>query len=111
MAWTNVGPAHPVAGGILSTQIQRDTAQTDPQKAFQAVVSGALSATVPIANGVSKEYPWKTGTLRIEIDNFTLLPPGSTPANATHITALAVFKVIEIFTVTIGSVPISADLK
>jgi hypothetical protein len=110
MAWTNVGPPHPIAGGILSTQIQRDSAATDPQKAFQALISGALSATVPVANGVSKQFPWKTGTLRVEIDNFTLLPPGSAPANATHLTALAVFKVIEIFVVTIGSVPISAQL-
>jgi hypothetical protein len=110
MAWTNVGPAHPIAGGILSTQIQRDGGVTDPQKAFQVVITGALSATVPIANGESKSFPWKTGTLRVEIDNFTLLPPGSTPATATHLTALAVFKVIEIVVVTIGSVPISAAL-
>jgi hypothetical protein len=110
MAWTNVGPAHPIAGGILSTQIQRDSGVTDPQKSFQVVITGALSATVPITNGESKSFPWKTGTLRVEIDNFTLLPPGSTPTTATHLTALAVFKVIEIVVVTIGSVPISAAL-
>jgi len=110
MAWTNVGPPHPIAGGILSTQIQRDTSATDPEKAFQAVISGALSATIPVANGESKEFPWKAGKLRVEIDNFTLLPPGSTPATATHLSALAVFKVIEIFVVTLGSVPISAQL-
>jgi len=114
---SKVGSDH-VIGGVLHVQIQRDSTQTDPQKAFTAQINGpGFSHTFQIANNASEkiQLPVKIGALAgnllVEVQNFTLLPAGATPTAATALTFLLVFKIIEIFRITVGSIPVSAALK
>lgn len=119
MASTQVGQDHIIAG-IIHVQILRDTSAADPSGAFSAQITGpGFSETLPIANGQSKEYSLAgvhigglpaNPTIRVEVDNFRLVPPGATSADASALAFLLVFKLVEIFQITIGSVPVSAAL-
>lgn len=110
-----VGPPHNI-GGVFHTQIMRDPATSDPTKAFYAQIDGPVGfqQQLLINNGVSKDYPIAgvpgAATLHVEIDNYTLLPAGSSPNDAKGISFLVVFKLREIFLITVGSVPVTATL-
>jgi hypothetical protein len=114
---SKVGSDH-VIGGVLHVQIQRDSTQTDPEKAFSAVINGpGFSHTFQIANNASEkiQLPVKIGALAgnllVEVHNFTLLPANASADTATALSFLLVFKIVEIFKITVGSIPVSAALK
>ncbi|MGZ3503230.1 MAG: hypothetical protein ACXWNJ_04135 [Vulcanimicrobiaceae bacterium] len=120
MSTNQIGPDHVVAD-VIHVQIQRDPAASDAQKAFFAKINApGFSQTLPIANGASKDYQLAgvqiggapvSPTVHVEVDNFRLLPAGSTAKNATAIAFLLVFRLEEIFKLTIGSIPVTASLK
>ncbi|HEV3086896.1 MAG TPA: hypothetical protein VGX96_06685 [Candidatus Elarobacter sp.] len=116
MALVPVGTDHSVAG-IIHVQILRDDTQTDPQQAFSAQIDapGVPQQTLQLGNGQSLQFPVHsgkmTGTVRAEVDDFTVLPAGATAQTATAISCKIVFKLVEFFTITIGSVNVSASLK
>jgi hypothetical protein len=116
MALVPVGSAHAVAG-IIHVQILRDDTISDPQKAFSAQIDApeVPQQTLPLANGSSLQFPLSSGkisgTIRAEVDDFTALPAGATAQDVTGISCKVVFKLIEFFTITIGSVPVTASLK
>jgi hypothetical protein len=113
VAKTNVGSPHSVAG-IIHVQVVRETTATNPQEAFFAQVDApGLSDLIPLNNNEVKEWTLPVGnvTARAEVDDFRLLPGGSTPANATAVACKLVFRLKEIFLVTIGSLDITASLK
>ncbi len=106
---------HAIAG-IIHVQVLRDTAQTDPQQAFSATVNApGVSKSLPLNNNASLDFPLHSGTLNgtihVEVDNFMVLPHGATAQNATAISCLIVFKLIEIVHITLGSIPVTAALK
>jgi hypothetical protein len=114
---TPIGSPHSVAG-IIHTQVLRDDAVTDPQQAFFVQVDApGFSDTIPLNNNEAKEWTlpvpvagFSSPTVRAEVDDFRLLPGGTTSAKATAIACKLVFKLIEIFKITIGSVDITASL-
>lgn len=98
-------------------QIQQDTGQSDPQKAFQAVlnVPGTGLETLPINNQSSVSFPLHFGAIngQVEADvaDFCLVG-GATPDEATGVTFKIVFKVDVLFgKLTVGSVDVTAALK
>lgn len=115
-----VGPDHIVAE-LLHVKILRDVSNNDPQSAFSAQIVGpGIDTTIQIGNGVTKDLQLSgvqisgipaNPTIRMEVDNFRLVPPGATPQNASALAFLLVFKLIEIFKITIGSVPVTAALR
>ncbi|MBV8581364.1 MAG: hypothetical protein JO225_02030 [Candidatus Eremiobacteraeota bacterium] len=115
MPFQPIGIDHAIAG-IIHVQILRDPAATDPQSAFQAQINAPnFSQTLPLNNNESLSFPVHSGvinaTVRAEVDDFTVLPQGATAANATAISCKVVFKIVEFFAITIGSVPVTASLK
>jgi hypothetical protein len=110
------GPPHTVAGVIL-VQIMREDAQTDAQQAFSAQIDvpSVPQQTLPLNNGASLSFPVHSGqfngTVRAEVDDFTLMPNGASPAAATGLTCKIVFKLQEFFSLTLGSVNVSCSLK
>lgn len=116
MAWQQIGPDHNI-GGVIHTQIFRDDQATDPAKAFKAKINGPnFSEDFAIANGASVDYPLPVAgghSVHVEVDNYNLLPGGSTPQNATALSFLLVFRVRigGIINITVGSVPVTASLK
>ncbi|HEX3464376.1 MAG TPA: hypothetical protein VHS78_10050 [Candidatus Elarobacter sp.] len=116
MALVPDGPTHTVAG-VIAVQIMRDDAQNDPAQAFSAQIDvpSVPQQTLPLHNGSSLSFPVHTGningTVRAEVDDFTLQPNGTSPADATGLTCKIVFKLQEIFTITLGSVNVTASLK
>jgi hypothetical protein len=116
VALVQVGPDHAIAG-IIHTQIMRDDTQTDPQSAFSANINapGVPPKTLPLNNNSSIDIPVHSGamqgTIHIEVDDFRVLPSGATAGNATAIACKIVFKLKEFFTVTIGSLDVTASLK
>ena len=120
MANNAVGPGHVIAG-LLHVQIMRDDTIADAGSAFSAQITGpGFSETLPLGNGQSKDFTL-TGvhiggmpanpTIHVEVDNFRLVPPGSNAANASALDCLLVFKLVEIFRITIGSIPVTASLR
>lgn len=115
---TPVGPPH-VIGGIIHVQIVEDAAQSDPNRRFSAEINVPnFAQTVPIGDGQSMNIAlpvsvsgFPNPTLAVEVENFALLPGGSTTATATALSFLLVFKIIEIFKLTIGSIPVTGRLK
>ena len=106
---------HAIAG-VIHVQVLRDDTATDPQSAFSATINApGVSQSLPLNNGSTLEFPISSGslrgTIRVQVDNFTVLPAGATAGNATAISALIVFKLIEIFSITIGSVPVTAAFR
>jgi len=118
MPLTPVGPPH-VIGGVIHTQILQDTSQSDPNQRFWADINvPGLNKQMQIGNGQSMTVNlpvsvagFPNPTLLVQVENFTLLPAGSNNANATALSFLLVFKIKEIFNITIGSVPVTANLK
>jgi hypothetical protein len=118
MAQVPIGSPHAVAG-IIHTQVFRDDTIADLQKAFFAKVDApGFSDVIPLNNNESKEWTLPVGvpavgnvTARVEVDDFRLLPAGSTPATAKALACKLVFRLKEIFQVTIGSVDIAASLN
>jgi hypothetical protein len=115
---TPVGPPH-VIGGVIHTQILEDASQSDPNQRFYADInvpgfdkqiqlgnntSDTIKLPVSVANFVNP-------TLQVKVENFNLLPPGSNSSNATALSLLLVFRIVEIFYLTIGSIPVTANLK
>jgi hypothetical protein len=113
---TPVGPPHAIAG-IIHAQILRDDTQTDPQQAFSAQINapGVPQQTLPLNNASSIDFPISSGkfqgTIHVEVDDFRVLPAGATGTAATAIACTVVFKLIEFFKFTIGSIPVTASLK
>jgi len=115
---TPVGPPH-VIGGVIHVQILENASQSDPNQRFFAQINVPnLSDTLAIGDGQSQTIKLPVSvagfgapTLLVEVDNFTLLPAGSTSSNATALSCLLVFKIVEIFKLTIGSIPVTASLK
>ena len=116
MALVPVGPDRSVAG-VIHVQILRDSTQTDPQQAFSAQINvpDVPQQTLQLGNGRSLEFPVRSGkfngTIRAEVDDFAVLPAGASAQNATAISCKVVFKLLEFFTITIGSVDVTASLK
>jgi hypothetical protein len=116
MALVLVGGDHSIAG-VIHVQILRDSTQTDPQKAFSAQINApeVPQQTLQLGNGQSLQFPISSGkfngTIRAEVDDFTVLPAGASAQNATAISCKVVFKLLEFFTITIGSVNVTASLK
>ena len=116
MALVNDGPAHTVAG-VIHVQIVRDDAQTDAQQAFSAQIDipSVPQQTLPLHNGSSLSFPVHTGafngTISANVDDFRLEPNGATAANATGLACKIVFKLHEFFSLTLGSVNVTASLK
>jgi len=119
MALTPIGPPHNI-GNVFHTQILQDKSVNDATKAFFAEVTGpnGLQKQVPLNNSTSMDIPISgipgfplAPNLHVEVDNFMLLPAGSTPTTAHSLSCLVVFKVKELFSLTIGSVPVSASLS
>jgi hypothetical protein len=110
------GPAHKVAGVIL-VQIMRDDAQTDPQQALSAQIDvpSVPPQTLPLRNGASQSFPVHSGqfngTISATVVDFELEPKGASPANATGLACKIVFKLQEFFSITLGSVNVTASLK
>jgi hypothetical protein len=112
-----IGSPHSIAG-IIHTQVLRDTTVSDPQSAFFAQIDApGFSDVLPLNNNEFKEFHLPVGvgglgnvTARAEVDDFRLLPAGSTPKTATALACKLVFKLEEIFQITIGSVDITASL-
>ena len=117
-AGTAIGPPH-VIGGVIHVQILEDLQQSEPNRRFSAEINVPnFTETVPIGNAQSKEIAlpvsvagFPNPTLRVEVDNFSLLPAGSDSGNATALSFLLVFRIVEIFKLTIGSIPVTANLK
>jgi hypothetical protein len=113
---TPVGPPHAIAG-IIHAQIFRDETQTDPQQAFSVQINapGVPQQTLPLNNAAALDFPISSGTfhgtIHVEVDDFRLLPAGASGAAATAIACTVVFKLVEFFTLTIGSIPVTASLK
>jgi|SRR5947209_12297439 len=115
MARTNVGPDHVVAG-IIHTQIQREAAEPDQGKAFFALINApGTSFDLPLQNGASIDRPISSGAmhgdLHVEVDDFRLVPAGATAATATALACKVVFKLRSFFSVTLGSIDVTAALK
>jgi hypothetical protein len=116
MALIQVGPDHAIAG-VIHTQIMRDDTQTDPQHAFSANINapGVPPQTLPLNNNSSINIPVHSGvmngTIHVEVDDFQVLPSGATAGNATAISCKVVFKLVEFFSITLGSVNVTASLK
>ena len=114
-----VGPDHVVAG-IIHVQIMKESNPVDPLEPFVAQINApGFSKTVSIADGSSEEFKLPgivivgapvSPTVRIEVDGFRYLPGGATAKNATAISFTIVFKLVEIFMITIGSIPVTAAL-
>ena len=117
-ALTPVGPPH-VIGGVIHTQILEDPSQTDPNKRFWARINvPGLSHDMQLGDAQSLDIKLPVSvagfakpTLHVEVDDFRLLPAGSSEANATAIALLLVFRIVEIFKLTVGSIPVTASLK
>ena len=118
MAKIPFGPPHSVAG-IIHTQVLREETATDLQSAFFVQIDApGLSDLIALANNQSREWALPVGvpgipghpTARAEIDDFRLLPAGATPQSASAIACKLVFKLKEIFSITIGSVDITASI-
>lgn len=116
MALVPDGPQHTVAG-VITVQIMRDDAQTDPQQAFSAQIDvpSVPQQSLPLSNGSSVSFPVHSGkfngTIRAEVDDFQLEPNGASPANATGLACKIVFKLHEFFLLTLGSMNVTASLK
>jgi len=116
MAQNPVGSDHSIAG-IIHVQIFRDDTQTDPQQAFSAQINAPQvpQQTLPLNNNASLDFPIHSGkfqgTIHVEVDDFTVLPHGAAAGQATAISCKIVFKLIEFFKFTIGSIPLTASLK
>lgn len=114
-----VGPDHVVAG-IIHVIILKESNPPNALEPFVAQINApGFSNTINITDGNSKEFTLPgviiagapvNPTVRIEIDGFRYLPGGASPANATAISFQIVFKLIEIFRITIGSIPVTAAL-
>jgi hypothetical protein len=94
MALVPVGSDHSVAG-IIHVQIQRDDTSTDPQSAFFAQINapGVPPQLLPLNNNSALDFPVHSG-------------------NATAIACKIVFKLKAlIFTITLGSVDVTAALR
>jgi len=119
VAKIQVGPDHVVAD-VIHVQILRDTSHANPQQAFSAKINApGFSQELQIENGASKTFQLPgvviagapvSPTVHVEVDDFRLLPAGSNAANATAIACLLVFKLVEIFRLTIGSIAVTASL-
>jgi hypothetical protein len=115
---TPVGPPH-VIGGVIHTQILEDASQTDPSQRFWADINvPGLDEQMQIGNNQSMNIKlpvsvagFASPTLQVKVENFNLAPPGSNNSNATALSFLLVFRVVEIFYLTVGSVPVTANLK
>ena len=116
MALVQDGPQHTVAG-VITVQVMRDDAQTDPQQTFSAQINvpSVPQQTLPLHNGSSLSFPVHSGqfngTIKAEVNDFTLQPNGASPANATGLACKIVFKLQEFFSITLGSVNVTASLK
>ena len=117
MALVPTGSDHSVAG-IIHVQIMRDPAATDPAAAFSAQINApdVPQQTLPLNNASSLDFPIRSGqingTVHVEVDDFTTLPGGAAAENVTAIACKIVFKLKAIiFSVTIGSIDITAALK
>jgi len=116
MATIPVGPPHSIAG-IIHAQILRDPAQTAPAQAFSAQINapGVPQQTLPLNNAASIDFPISSGamhgTIHVEVDDFRLLPAGASGTAATAIACSVVFKLVEFFKITLGSIPVTASLK
>ena len=116
MAFVPDGPQHTVAG-VIVVQIMRDDAQTDPQQAFSAQINvpSVPQQTLPLNNGSSSSFPVHSGqfngTIKAQVDDFTLQPNGASPADATGLACKIVFKLQEFFSITLGSVNVTCSLK
>jgi hypothetical protein len=119
VAKQQVGGDHIVAA-LLHVKIIRESSESDPNKAFSAEIIGpGFNETLPIGNGSSKTFTLSgvsfsgipaNPTVLAEVDDFTLVPPGP-PANASALHFTIVFKIVEIFKITIGNVPVTVSLK
>ena len=119
MATKQVGPDHAIAR-VIHVQIHRDDQEKDPDKAFSAHINApGFSLVVQISNGKSTTFKLPgvnigaapvDPTVAVEVDDFGLLPGGSTPATAKALHFVLVFKLVEIFRITIGSIPVTAAL-
>jgi hypothetical protein len=116
MAQVPVGSDHSIAG-IIHVQILRDDTQADPQQAFTAQINAPAvpQQTLPLANGSALDFPIHSGkfqgTIHVEVDDFSVLPAGAGAGAATAIACKIVFKLVEFFSFTIGSIPVTASLK
>jgi len=115
MSFAPIGTDH-VVGGVIHVQILRDDAAQNVDTMFSAAINApGISKTIPLNNASSLDFPISSGalhgTIHVQVENFMLLPGGATPANATAISCLIVFKLVEFFSITLGSVPITASLK
>jgi hypothetical protein len=116
MALVPVGTDRSVAG-VIHVLILRDSTQTDPQQTFSAQINApeVPQQTLRLGNGQSLQFPVRSGTfngtIRAEVDDFAVLPAGASAQNATAISCKVVFKLLEFFTITIGSVDVTASLK
>lgn len=109
-----------VIGGVIHVSILQDTSQPDPSKAFSAEIHApGTSRTFAISDGASEDVTL-TGvhiggaaspTIHVEVDDFGLLPAGAAPQQATALHFLLVFKLVEIFRITLGSIPVTARLQ
>ncbi|TAM65596.1 MAG: hypothetical protein EPN48_18390 [Microbacteriaceae bacterium] len=107
-----------VIAGLLHVQVLRDESQPDPQASFTVQIIGpGFKRTFPISNNTVEDFKLSgvhvggiptDPTIRLQVENFALVPPGST---ATAIGFLLVFKLVEIFQITLGSVPVSCALR
>ena len=114
-----VGPDH-VIGGVIHVQILKESNPQNAQEPFVAQVNApGFSDTVNIANGASKEFQLPgvviagapvNPTVLVEVDNYGYLPSGASAKDAKQVAFLLVFKLVEIFRITIGSIPVSASL-
>ena len=116
MALVPDGPPHTVAGVII-VQIMRDDAQTDAQQAFSAQIDvpSTPQQNLPLNNGSSVSFPVHSGpfngTISAVVEDFTLQPDGTSPADATGLACKIVFKLQEFFSLTLGSMDVTASLK
>ena len=114
-----VGPDHVVAG-IIHVQIMKLSNPTNPLEPFAAQINApGFSKSLSIADGSAEQFTLPgiiiagapvNPTVRVEVDGFRYLPGGATAANATAISFTIVFKLVEIFKITIGSIPVTAAL-
>jgi hypothetical protein len=115
---TPIGPPH-VVGGVIHTQVLEDASQSDPNQRFWAAINvPGLNEQIQISNNQSKEIKlpvsvagFANPTLQVKVENFNLLPAGSNASNATALSFLLVFRIVEVFYLTVGSVPVTANLK
>ena len=115
MSKIQVGPDH-IIGDVIHTRILRETTETNPEKAFFAEINvPGFDTQMPITNGAAHDYhlPSVPGlpvspTIHVEVDDFTLAPPGNKP---TAVSFKLVFKLVEFFRITLGSIPVTANLQ